>query len=643
MLNDNIKNKLKSLPKSPGVYQFVNKNKEILYIGKAKNLFARVKQYFNGTDERSQIPFLMKEVIDFNYIVVNTELESLYLERTLIQTHKPKYNIDLRDDKNYAFLVFDYTTQIPQIVIKRKITPPTPFHSASSGHALEKKGKISAPTTYNLKPTTYFGPYTSTKKIRDLIFSIRKIFGLCSAQKIGKPCFYFHLHRCPGICMGKITKEQYQEHLNKIKAFLTGHVQALLKHTQTAMLQMAKAKKFETAIRLRNQLKALTMLTEKQNMILKKPVSWDIVALAFEQNFFCINLFKIRQGKMMGKENFIYNSPLPPSLSANQAGLAKACPELAEWKGAEGVLQQFLENYYAETSDLPKEICLPFKAPNQNLIFQLINHRFKKTVQIKLPQKGVAKHLLTLGQTNAKEYLKNYLLSQASQIDKTQTALTELQTLLHLPTLPKRIEGFDISNIQGTNAVGSMVVFQDGLPKKSEYRKFKIQGKDTPDDFEMLKEMLSRRLNRIMSKDKWPLPDLIVIDGGKGQLNAVVEVLTTYNLQLTIPVIGLAKRIEEIFLPHQPKPIILTHDQPALQLLQRLRDEAHRFGITFHRALRSKQAVKSALDDISGIGPKTKKLLKTQFGTIANIKNANVDELTKVVGQKLAQNIKLNL
>ncbi len=438
------------------------------------------------------------------------------------------------------------------------------------------------------------------------------------------------------------------------------------------MQKLAKRKKFEKAVKLRDQLLALEILLAKQNMILTQPVTWDIFGQWTEQETTCINLFKIRAGKMIGKENFIYfnpdiriksastdtygyqiNSPLPPSLAKKEAG---------------GVLQTFLEKYYSETSDIPKEIFIPFKAQNQSLIIKLISHRFKKKIQIKIPQKGTAKHLLTLSQTNAQEYLKNHLLSSASQIDKIQNTLKELQTLLNLPTCPKRIECFDISNIQGTNAVGSMVVFKDGLPAKSEYRKFKIQNNPPaggPDDFAMMKEMLTRRLMRSQTGFKsekpnpkfetnhtsqntklkpWDLPDLIIVDGGKGQLNAVLSVLNAKRYSLNaVPIIGLAKKQEEIFLPNQSLPLLLPHTSPTLQLLQRIRDEAHRFGITFHRKLRSQQAVKSALDDIPGIGPKTKKLLKTHFGTIADIKNANFDDLVNTVGLKLAKTLKTHL
>src|SRR3989344_4577343 len=626
----NLQSKLSSLPHKPGVYRFLDKIRGVLYIGKAKNLRSRVRQYFAGDDGRPQIPFLMQEAVDFDYTIVNTELESLYLERTLIQKHHPKYNIELKDDKSYAFIVIDYSTQIPQVVISRK-----PFQD-------NFKFKI-----LNSKPA-YFGPYTSAKKIRDLIFTARRTFGLCSAAKIGKPCFYFHLHRCPGVCAGVISLDDYLKHLDKIKLFLSGKIAPTIQTIKLEMAQAAKNKKFEKAAKLRDQLKSLEMLEARQNVIMAKPVNWDIVGLGRDEGMWCVNLFKIRQGKMLDKENFVYHNPNATNIYPNDPN----------------TLESFLENYYSETSDVPKEILIPSNVENAGLIKKLIKVRFNTSTNIEIPKRGKAFSLIKLSRTNAEEHLKNYLNEKAGHLDKIQRGLAGLKEILKLDKIPGRIEGFDISNTQGTNPVGSMVVFENGLPKKSEYRKFKIQGLSTPDDFAMMKEMLTRRLLRssaskfqitndkfqikskyqISNSNPWELPDLIVIDGGKGQLSAALEVLEKFQiLNFKFQIIGLAKRIEEIFVPGRSQPIILPHDNPALQLLQRLRNEAHRFGITYHRKIRSKEAIRSALDDIPGIGPKTKKLLKAKFGTIADIKKASLNELTEVVGEKTAKLIKQRL
>jgi excinuclease ABC subunit C len=445
-------------------------------------------------------------------------------------------------------------------------------------------------------------------------------------------------------------------------------------------MRVAAAKKqFEKAARLRDQLNSLKLLDERQTVILAKKVDWDIVSMASSDGYACINLFKVREGKLRDKENFVYeiaNTDLRMEFGSTD-------------DYGSGVLQKFLEQYYSETSGIPKIIYTQYQTREHQLVEKLIRSRFNRAVKIITPQKGKAKELVKLGTANAREYLGKWLSDQAGHLDKINLALEGLKNVLKLSDIPRRIECYDISNIQGTNAVGSMVVFNDGLPAKSQYRKFKIRSKSTPDDFAMMKEMLTRRLSRLqysppniepapdlirggvsrqtgrggISKAEklpppprqvggtppvpggeqahWPTPDLIVIDGGKGQLGIAVE--TINNSQFTINVIGLAKRIEEIFLPHQSYPIILNHDDPALQLLQRLRDEAHRFGITFHRQLRSKQAVKSALDDIPGIGPKTKKLLKQKFGTVADIRKAKFEDLVAVVGERITQAIKASL
>lgn len=627
-----ITSKLKNLPRQPGVYFFKNKSGEIIYIGKAKNLKNRVNQYFKGTDTRAQIPFLINEATDLDYTVVHTELESLYLERTLIQNHRPKYNIELKDDKSYAFIVLDYSTQIPQIVIKRKLfensnTVPTSYQPAL--------------TADRLKATSYFGPFTAAYKIRETLQTVRRIFPYCSAEKVSqKPCFYYHLHRCPGVCFGKISLDEYKTHLEKIKQFLSGNIAGAMHDLKKEMLSAAKKKRFETAARLRNQFLSLKLLSEKQSVIFAKKVNWDLASFSSDEGFYCLNLLKVREGKLVGKENFVYDS--------------KQAKE-NESKKEQVILETFLEQYYLETSDIPKEIYLNLPVSNVEVIKNLLKARFGKSVKISVPKKGKALSLLKTSALNAKEHLKNWLTEKAGHLDKIGRALKQLQEVLGLKKLPERIECFDISNTQGTNPVASMVVFKNGLAAKSEYRKFKVQIKETPDDFSMMREIITRRLAHSLAsnfqitnnKNQWPLPDLIVVDGGKGQLNAALSALKALSpkpLALsTLPLIGLAKRLEEIFVPGKKQPIILSHDQPALQLLQRLRDEAHRFGITFHRNLRSKQAYTSALDTLPGVGPKTKKILKTKFGTVAEIKKASLEELKAVVGEKLAKSIKENL
>ena len=699
----NLKDKLKELPHKPGTYLFKDGKGRVLYVGKAKDLRNRVMQYF-GADTRPQLPYLMQEAADLDYTVVGTELESLFLENTLIKQYLPPYNIKLRDDKNYAFIKIDYSTPIPQIGYARKIedeTQPINRHTTKQRNENKTDTQGLPPKPYTLNPARYFGPYSSARKIKKTLDFVRKIFPYCANKEPSKrPCFYYYLHRCPGICVGNIPMEEYTQQLKRIEQFLKGDTASIRKELKREMQSASSHKQFERAARLRDQFQALQVLDERQTMMFPQRVTWDFVSVYEEYGDACVNLFKIREGKLIDKENFIYSTVSvipahePGSRTKIQSGFrVPPTPKLqrASTPGmTPGVLEKFLENYYGETNDLPKEIYIASWVENKKLLETLLQSRAHHKIPITPPTRGKKLSLIKLGVTNAQEYLRKWQASQATNTDAINNTLAELQKLLKLPTLPRRIEGYDISNTQGTNPVSSMVVSKDGLPAKSEYRKFKINVKQTPDDFAMMKETISRRLrhlstirhselsaSRVKNLDPstsgylpqddtvvWPRPDLIVIDGGKGQLNAALEAQHNFQFPISnfqtnskskiqnsklsptplalspIPMIGLAKRIEEIFLPNNPTPIVLSHDNPVLQLLQRLRDEAHRFGITFHRQLRSKQATKSALDTIPGIGPKTKKLLKSKFGTVATIKSKSIDELAEVLGKPKAEQIK---
>ncbi len=695
-----LRSDITRFPHKPGCYLFKDKAGAVLYVGKAKNLRNRILQYF-GADKRPQLPFLMQEATEVDYIVVETELESLFLENTLIKQYLPPYNIKLRDDKNYAFIKIDYSTTIPQIDYARKMSENTTFVRPHPTLSLPGEGKegehipqigyarkieyisplsfrASASVARNLDPsvsdaldlrmtqkTKYFGPYSSAKKIKQTLDFVRKIFPYCANKEPGKrACFYYYLHRCPGICVSAITMDEYIGQLKRIEQFLKGDTAGIRKELKREMQLASSKKQFERAARLRDQFKALQILDERQTMMFPSRVNWDFVSIFEEYGDACINLFKIREGKLIDKENFIYQKFIPFFYGRKKKEYIQP------------VIERFIETYYSETNDIPQGVYLELSTENTQLIETLLRTRANRKIPITIPTRGKKLSLIKLGKTNAQEYLKKWQSSQATNVDVINKTLGELQILLKLPTLPRRIECYDISNTQGTNPVGSMVVFVDGFPAKSEYRKFKIRSKDTPDDFRMMKETLSRRLAHLpvpllrhpeksSTKDleivssppkagqndekKWSRPDLIVIDGGKGQLSAALEaqqesiVKSQRSNVDEVPMIGLAKKIEEIFLPHNPNPIILSHDEPALQMLQRLRDEAHRFGITFHRSLRSKQATKSALDTIPGIGPKTKKLLKQKFGTISNIRSATTGELTAVIGNKKALILKKNM
>ncbi|MBP9686197.1 MAG: excinuclease ABC subunit C [Candidatus Doudnabacteria bacterium] len=675
-----LKQETTHFPHQPGCYLFKDATGVVLYVGKAKDLRKRTSQYF-GHDKRPQLPFLLEDAHSIDYIVAHSELEALFLENTLIKKHNPKYNIKLKDDKNYAFIVINYATSIPQIGYVRKIADDaefTAFVNPSAGwgskarehgrgyrlqtNAKKKSISLLQPLTSHLKPNSYFGPYSSVKKIRETLDFVRRIFPYCAnTEVVGRPCFYYHLHRCPGVCVGAISLQDYQNTLQRIALFLNGKTGDIKKELKLSMQQAATGKRFELAARLRDQLRALDLLDERQIAQFASKVNYDLISLAHHGHLYCVNLFKVREGKLTDKENFTYTIHPHSQESVDE--------QTATHTHESNTIQTFMGTYYAEATDLPDQIFIQHPLTELSLVESLLRSRRNKKVPVTLPHRGKAVQLLKLGETNAQEHLRKQLETDATDTDKIHAALEKLQKLLKLEKLPRRIECYDMSNTQGTNPVGSMVVFVDGKPAKSEYRKFKIRSKETPDDFAMMRETLARRLARISnaqlpisnaSVQSWPTPDLIVIDGGKGQLSAAMEaqgeVLNAkYEMQnentnalhsalsiqhstfLPVPMIGLAKRIEEIFTPNNPKPIILSHDEPALQLLQRLRDEAHRFGITFHRSLRSKQAVKSALDTIPGIGPKTKKLLKQKFGTLSNIKAATTEELEHAVGKAKAE------
>ncbi len=602
----------KNLPHKPGVYIFKGAAGETLYIGKARDLKNRVSQYFrSGHDGRHQIPFLMGEASALEHIITDNEIESLFLESSLIKKRKPKYNIKLRDDKNYVFIKIDFSTEIPQITTAR--------------NADEAGAK-------------YFGPYSSAQKVRQTLKFARGIFPYCANKKIGeRPCFYYYLHKCPGVCIGKISIQEYGETVKRIMQFLSGNLAAIKKSLKSQMRRAAQKRRFETAARIRDQLKSLEIMEEKQKAIFAKKADWDFISYFQAADKSGVNVFELRGGRIIDNKNFILE---------NTRGKT----------GAE-ILEAFLENYYSENSeDLPKEIFVQENiggamehsgGKNENAEI-LKNFFVKKRIKISKPARGKKAGLIKLGQKNAQEYFENWLAQMAGETARTTLALSFLAQILGLPQGPRRMECFDISNTQGTNAVASMAVFEGGKPKKSDYRKFKIKTDGRPNDFAMMKETLERRFRGYRgngnaaaiserAEKKWPLPDLLVIDGGKGQLGIATEVLA--KLGLEIPAIGLAKREEEIFVPQKSDPIVLQKSDYALQLLQRIRDEAHRFAVTFHKKIRSRQAYGSALDEIPGIGPKKKKQLIKKYGTIKKIREASHAELASLVGENGAKNL----
>lgn len=537
-MTSTLAQKLKTLPPKPGVYLFKNSRDEVLYVGQAKNLKKRVKSYFLKHGQNSpRLEIMIRQIADLDYILVSSETESLILENNLIKEHRPRFNVRLRDDKNYQFIKLDYQTEIPQIYAVRKIDPASRLPRRQAG---------------KLQTNSYFGPYTSAGSVKHTLNLLRRIFHLCANKKVtAKPCFYYHLGRCLGVCFRKISLGAYRKTLNQVQNFLN-HRQAVVLKILTSEMQEAAAKKqFEQAAWSRDKIRSLQKIWEKQKIVFIKKVSEDCLSIFTSGNIAVVNIFLVREGRLIQKEIF----------------------EIKEIPGDKPalILPAFLKQYYAEAQNLPKTVIIGQEIPNKAALQKWLK------LKIATAKRGKKKQLLSLGEENAKDYYeKNF--SQPEQI------LADLQKLFGLPRLPRRIEGYDISNLQGANPVGSMVVFEQGLPKKSDYRKFKIRFGSKPDDYAMMREMLTRRLARhaILGNNPWPLPDLIIIDGGRGQLNAALHALQATSYQL-IPILGLAKRLEEIYLPDKNKPIRLPADSPVLHLLQRIRDEAHRFAVSFYR------------------------------------------------------------
>ncbi len=585
--------KVKSLPQEPGVYLFKGAQGEILYVGKAASLRDRVRSYFQTVTDLKALR-LMREVSDFEYIVTRTERDALILEATLIKKHQPRYNIRLKDDKRYPYI---------------KLTDE-PFPRLEIARRVARDGR-------------YFGPYTNSDAVRETIKILQKVFRLrtcaLSLAKIParqRPCLDHYIGLCDAPCVGAISPEDYEKLVQEATLFLRGRTSDLIKGLRARMAEASERLEFERAARLRDQIAALEKLFAGQKELIARPIERDLIGYALGDKIACVQVFFVRQGRLVGRESVFVEAPADTSPSE--------------------LLTAFVKQYYSKIGPIPKEILMPCALDESDAIAQWLAERRAGPVKLRVIRRGPTRKLLDLVMHNAELVLRERGETPATPED----TLVELQKALGLLTLPQRIEAYDISNFQGQHAVGSMVVFCDGAPKKSEYRRFRVQTVSGIDDFAMIAEVLRRRIERALRGDErfLPLPDLILIDGGKGQLSAVRAVLRQLGCE-RLPTIALAKEHEHIFVENRARPIVLSRESPALQLLQRIRDEAHRFALTYHRSVRRKRFLESVLDEIEGLGPKRKQRLLERFGSLQGVKRARLDELCAVLPWSLARRL----
>ncbi len=567
MLNE----KLKTLPDSPGVYIMRDARGKIIYVGKARVLKNRVRQYFQaGKNHSAKVKAMVAKVADFETIITATEVEALILECNLIKKHRPRYNISLKDDKSYPYLRVT-ADDFPRIVLTRRIV-----HDGSR----------------------YFGPYTSGLAVKETLALLRKIFPLRTCKTFAKrPCLEFHIKRCLAPCAGKVSREDYMRLVNAAEKFLEGRTAQIERELSAQMNDAAQALNFEEAARLRDILLAVRKVTEKQKIVTDTG-DVDAIGLARLDGETCAQIFFVREGKVTGRENFLLSGA-------------------ADESDAQAVTE-FIKQYYSRAQISATEILLSVELPDAVILSEWLG------AKLIVPKRGVKRSLVDMAIQNAEKFLAEE--SARKLLSKAQTvgAVEELKTFLSLPRLPRRMECFDISHIQGAETVASMVVFVDGAPDKKSYRRFKIRSTEgKPDDFLSVREVTARRYEHADA-----LPDLIVIDGGQGQLSSALEIIR--GAGHTVPVVGLAKQFELIFVEGSAVPVELPKDSQALKLMQRIRDEAHRFAITYHRTLRRKRNLKSELDNVAGIGVKRRTELFKAFGTISKIKVATVEELAAV-------------
>ncbi len=565
------------LPLVPGVYLLKDSADRILYVGKAKSLKKRVKSYFRS-DLDPKTRALMNQFHHLEYIVTDTEKEALILESNLIKKHMPRYNIRLKDDKRYPYIRVT-NEKFPRVIITRRVLDDGSY---------------------------YYGPFTEATTLRRLVKFIKALFKVRDCKNMDGPCLNYQIDLCRAPCDNKISEAEYKKMVDNVSMFFEGKYDEIMKALKGEMIEAAENHEFEKAAVLRDQINSVEDVLEKQKMEFTGNLDQDVVASASDEELACVAVFSVRKGKIIGREDFLMGG--------------------GENSSEEKIVTAFLKQYYMGPRHVPSKIILHKDVEDRKLIEEWLSEKREAEVDIEVPVEGIEFRLARMVSKNAQ-----ILLNHQKEV---KGALVDLKKYLGIAKIPKRIEAYDISNISGQNAVGSMVVFENGTPKKSAYRRYKIET-EGPDDYAMMKEMLTRRFTSLINNQDSE-PDLVLVDGGKGQLNIALEVF--HSLNITYPVIGLAKEFEHVFIPQTPSPLILPRNSEALLLLQRIRDEAHRFAITYHKKLRSKEFKSSPLDKIPGVGNKRRMLLLKHFGSMENIMNANVGELQEVKGisKKLA-------
>lgn len=605
-----LKEKVDTLPTRPGVYIFYGGEKECLYVGKAVNLRSRVRSYFQSPKSLThKVLHMVNRIEDLEFIVTDNEVEALILESNLIKRYRPIYNIRLRDDKHYPYLKVTTDEEWPRVIITRSIK--------------NDGGR-------------YFGPYTHSGALNETLRAIRRAFPyrVCSNYRLergGRPCLEYHIGRCLAPCDDRTTPEEYSAMIEDLCAFLEGRDATVLKDIEAQMYAAAEALDFERAAELRDRLRALSHVQAKQKIISGRLEDQDLVGLAEKDGRRCVQVFFVREGRVVGREHFMLEEP-DGDMPGGEHGDGDAHGGAVQDDPGE-VLAAFIKQYYADAAFIPREVLVSHVLPDdeEGAIVDWLSQRRGTRVFLRRPQRGEKRRLMALVVDNARLLLEQEEAQRTRRGEDRQRAMEDLAASLGMETFPRRIECYDISNLHGTNATGAMVVFQEGQPDKSGYRRFNIRTVSGSDDYAMMQEVIFRRFRRAVQGDEkfGTVPDLILVDGGRGQLNAALEVLQSLNLD-HLPLAALAERREVLYSPREDHPIVLPEHSPALHLVQRIRDEAHRFALTQHRRLRRSSTVRSILEDIPGIGPRRRRELLKHFGSIDAIRRATVEEIARV-------------